>query len=321
MKDFALGINLTHVFLVMHWRLIFIASFSAAVPLESSTDNRLALFDSNGFAGSPVDTSKGLAFNLDPNQGSSSNLNSGVSGITSEVTSGTTSDINTGISPGISGINIPDINPGIPVTSNPNGDSTVFSFNYQDSSVPLDEKNAVSSSKSEFDSNNDIDDPVTPDSATDTDPLIIAQNAGSSCPVPERLECPNPDNFLRRPPSSRANPQTYPGRDVARRYLKQLLEKDDTFMESFTHYPTDMGRVCRSYRQDGSVRALPVCCLGPTDIISMSTTGLTVSNEGNCVTYVPNRPRCMNHKRRFCCADALDVMALGYQAFNCVLMH
>ncbi|MCJ1468108.1 hypothetical protein MMC07_006736 [Pseudocyphellaria aurata] len=291
----------SHGFLVIYWRLVFMASFSAAIPLQGSTDNDLA-FDSNGFLGSSVDTSKVLAFNLDQNQESFSNLNSGVSGITSEDNSGATSDVSSGITFGISGINIPNISPGVPMTSNPNGDSTVFSLNDQDPSVPLDEKILISSSTAGGD--NGIEDLVTPDSAIDPNTLIIAQNGGSSCAVPERRECPNPDNFLRRP-KSRIDPQTLPGRDTAKKYWQKLLEQDDTFMNSFTHYPENMRSLCISYL-DGTVRPLPVCCIARSRLYAITITGLEVTDQGNCVTYVPNRPRCTNPKHRFCCEYADD---------------
>lgn len=282
--------------------LVFIASFSTAVPLQDATDgtfpNDLQLSGPSGFFNSPVDTSNVLAFNSEINPQSSNNLN---------------------------------INPGIPETSNSNSEDAMF--DYLGSPIPLHESKPIAPSNSEID-NNHIDRPTTSDSGLDTyytDSLTMTQNLVSSCAADgtqdkenDMCASPTPDNYIQVDPNARAiDSNSYPESVVERN--NALKTKDDQFLNTELDWPVEIDQICKSYSTPGPHwRPFPVCCIGPRLALIGHYDGMEVTNEGNCLTWILQRPWCLAAVAlrpllgRYCCRYMKEMRSWGWTGMNCV---
>lgn len=287
--------DLSCVFLVM-----FMASFSTAVPFEDAADgtfpNNLPLSGLNGFFDSPVDASNVLAFNSEINP-QSNNLN---------------------------------INPGTPESSNSNSDGAILDD--LGSPIPLDESMPSTPFNSEIDNKN-IDRPTTFDSGLGTyypDP-IMTQNSVSSCATDgtqdkENNMCasPTPDSYIRVPPGARAtDPNEYPESVVKKN--NALKTEDNRFLDTNPDWPVDFDEICKSYSTPGlSWRPFPLCCIGPRLALIGLEHGLEVTNEGNCLTWIRERPWCLAAialrpgQGWYCCKYMKNLMNWGWAGMNCV---
>lgn len=185
---------------------------------------------------------------------------------------------------------------------------------------------------------NNVESPVAINSAT-TNPLIVAQNPTSMCASDgtkaTKFEdiCPNPDWVLQILLQSMEfkngadedptpyDPETEKRNDAIKKNDQHWFNELESHPEDLT-LDADMDKVCKSYLEDIVSRALPFCCLGPSTFIRRLSRFIDITNEGNCVTFIPARPWCtFNPENLFCCAGAGKLMRWGRTGFNCVPMR
>ena len=304
MVDFTGIIKFGCVFLAMHVLVILMTSLSAAAPFQDAEISSLIgpvsnsddLFDYSDLAEVNSDASKLHAFN---------------SGVDSESNS--------------------KINSGIPETSNSNSNKAMYDLNNPGSTINLDEKGssvpfnsaplvlAPDSEIPEVDSKI-VENPITSDPGISMDkPLIITQKTDSICTVPLD-SCPNPDSIIRPPRNN--------GRvDIDLPYTPRQVENNDAIEAKDKKYldehpdiraGADFLQICSGYSNVWR-RLLALCCLGPeTAWLGYEGLFIRITHEGNCVGFLPGRPRCANIDERFCCENVYRTMRWGWEGFNCV---
>ena len=325
-------------FLAMQWLSIFMASLSAAAPLQDAIDSNSAnapslndavldsndLFHSSDVAGVSPGLPAVLAFNPGLDFESNSKINSGI--------------LDTS-------------------TSRSNSDSTIYDLSHLGSSINLDEPipNGLFNSaplalapNSEIPelASNTVENPTAVDPATGTDtlpiiaqnseenptavdpgigtdnPQIIAQNTGF-CSVPAEIaSCPNPKAYISPPRNGHPDDKIeYTDREIE--HNNAISAKDERYLVDNVelNWDIDFRGICQRY--GSRWRILPVCCFGPeTLFIRLETWLVRVTNQGNCVTFSPLRPRCANIHDRFCCESLrTPMMRWGWEGLNCVPAH
>ncbi|MCJ1426655.1 hypothetical protein MMC29_004558 [Sticta canariensis] len=233
----------------------------------------------------------------------------------------------------------PKIDSGISESSNSNRDNAMYDLNNPGSSINLEEPISSVPLTSvplvlapdlgipEVDSNI-VETPVTIDPEISTDnPLIIAQDTGSMCAVrgtkkytTEPMDrCPNPEYYIRPP----RNAQSKDGINYTPRQVENnnaVKEKDGQYIDNHPdmRWDVDFDKICARYR-NLFPRYLPLCCFGPqTAFFGWAALYAKITNEGNCVTYFPERPRCHDIDDRFCCGGMGKIMRWGWEGINCV---
>lgn len=306
-------------FLAMQWLNILMASLSAAAPFQDVIKSNSAkipslndpVSDSNEFfdyydlTGVSSDAPEVLAFN---------------SGLDSEsrLDSESNSKINS---------RIPETSTS---TSNTNRDNAIYDLNDPGSSINLDEPISSVLFNSaplvlapdlgipEVDSNT-VENPITVDPEISTDSQIIAQKTDSMCPAPID-SCPNPEAYIRPPKNVRSNEDIkYTPRQVENNDAVQA--KDSRYLDDLPdlRWDVDFRKICKGYSTLWP-RILALCCFGPeTAFFGFEDFFIRITNEGNCVTFFPNRPRCADIDDRFCC-EGIGRRSLrwGWEGLNCV---
>ncbi|MCJ1425731.1 hypothetical protein MMC29_003631 [Sticta canariensis] len=225
------------------------------------------------------------------------------------------------------------INSGTPETStsNSNSDNAIYHLNNPGSSINLDEP--ISSvlfnpaplvlapdlGTPEVDSNT-VENPITVDPGISTDnSLIIVQKTDSVCPAPID-NCPNPESYIR--PAQNVRPND----DI--KYTPGQVEHNDAVEAKDGRYlydvpnlrwDVDFRKVCKGYSTLWR-RVVALCCFGPeTAFFGFEEFFVRITNEGNCVTFTPDRPRCADIDDRFCCEGIRRLpMRWGWEGLNCV---
>ena len=308
------------VFLAVQGVNILMASLSAAAPFQDATQSNGAqipslndpvsasneFVDYSDLTGFSPDAPKVLAFNSRLESQSNSKTDSGIS-----------------------------------ETSNSNRDNAIYGFNNPGSSINLEEPISSVSLTSvplflapdlgipEVDSSiGDTTVTIDPETSTDN-PLVIAQNTDSMCttgdtekpaPVPAEIDsCPNPEYYIRPPRDVHVKDGIkYTPRQVE--HNDAVKEKDGNYIDNQPdlRWDVDFDKICGRYR-NLFPRSIPLCCFGPeTAAFGWASLYIRITNQGNCVTFFPERPRCHDIDDRFCCGGMGRIMRWGWEGINCV---
>lgn len=308
----ALSNPVTCVFLVMQGLLLLMASLSAAVPLQDgdaeSYSAKMPLLDDmlsnpTGFLGYSVptgansDAPKFLALSSDTDPEKNSEIDLGLSG-----------------------------------TTNSNSNNAMVDLNPLGSSFQLGQPITLSSAPSILDNSGSPE--VSSDNVENSrnmSPLIVAQHPIISTCAADGTKASKPDqcsilNLYIYPPENVQNLPLSDYEEKNRENFNAIKQKDGDWLDNLSQDELDrvMGsaweKICGGFKLPNK-RPMPFCCFGEGTIISYVLTRIgfiQITNQGNCVTLIPGRPRCDNPLDWFCCRDMGKLMPWGWMGMSCI---
>lgn len=217
------------------------------------------------------------------------------------------------------------------ILENSNSDNAIYDLNNPASSINLDEPISSVLFKSaplvlapdlripEGDSIA-AKNPITVDQGINTDnPLIIAQKTDSMCTAPIDSS-PNPESYIRPPQNVRSKDDIVYSPSQAENN-DAVEAKDRKYLDSLPNLRWDVNfrKICKESNTIWP-REVALCCFGPeTAFFGYEDFFVRITNEGNCVTFFPDRPRCAEIDDRFCCEGiGRSFMRWGWEGLNCV---
>ncbi|MCJ1463040.1 hypothetical protein MMC07_001644 [Pseudocyphellaria aurata] len=281
--------------------LIFIASFSAAVPLLDFTE---PYSEQTLVSNDPV---------LDANIFYDTVPIIGVSSVTPSIlasNSETNPESNTKSDAGIQEI------------SNPNLGNLAFNLNALGPSIQLDgsvpSPQLQPASPLVLASNSGPDENlVTVDSTEQTDqlPWTVAQSSGSVCRTDDSKgsdtkkidACPNPMNAFIRAPRGHAPSRNTPAEFITREKRDEAWVNKNIENVFVSNNHQD---ICNRKKSSGTQRHYPFCCVGGVIRVYDPATGL-ITDQLNCVALIPGRPCEKRVRNRELSARRLHVVKVG----------